>query len=241
MNSYQAVFQRYEKKYLINRRQYRRLLGELNGLITADEYGRHTISNIYFDTENFSLVQTSLAKPAYKEKLRLRAYGVPKADDNVFIEIKKKSCGIVYKRRVEMPFKQAHSFLVLGAHPPQMGQIHHEIEWFLKRYQPSGKAIIAYDRTAYYGNEDNALRITFDENIRWRDNYLDLTKGHFGSPLMPESQVLMEIKISGAMPLWLNHILTQLHIYPTSYSKYGACYANYILPKQMERGGSHCA
>lgn len=241
MSTNQTVFQRYEKKYLLNRRQYRRFLQMTNGLITADGYGQHTIGNIYFDTHDFALIRTSLSKPDYKEKLRLRSYGVPKPEDTVFLEIKKKVCGVVYKRRTEMTLQQAHDYLVFGKQPPQSGQIHQEIEWFLNRYELFAKVYLAYDRTAYFGNEDNELRITFDENIRWRQNALDLAKGAQGMALLPESQVLMEIKIPGAMPLWLSHILTQLHIYPVSFSKYGVCYQNHLTPKLQYKGGRYCA
>lgn len=241
MTQNQTVFQRYEKKYLLNRRQYRRLLQLLNGYITADHYGRHTIGNIYFDTDHFELIRNSLNKPDYKEKLRLRCYGTPTAEDTVFLEIKKKVCGIVYKRRSEMTLLEAYQYLANGKRPQNAGQILKETDWFLSRYPLSAKVFLAYDRTAYYCNIDEDLRITFDENIRWREDNLDLSRGSFGKMLLPESQVLMEIKIPGAMPLWLSQILTQLHIYPASFSKYGTCYEKFLMPRFKEKGGVHCA
>ncbi|MNW19369.1 VTC domain protein [compost metagenome] len=64
-----------------------------------DEYNKrhefYTITNIYYDTECNTLIRNSLSKPKYKEKLRLRAYGTPNADSNVYLEIKKKVVGLV--------------------------------------------------------------------------------------------------------------------------------------------------
>ena len=68
------------------------------------------------------------------------------------------------------------------------------------------------------------LRITFDRNIRWRRDRLTLDAGDDGKRLLPEDQILMEVKTLGACPLWLCRALSAQHIYPASFSKYGACY-----------------
>ena len=100
----QYVFRRVEIKYLLNTAQYLSLLETLRAHgYGLDEFGEHTISNIYYDTLDFSLIRRSLEKPLYKEKLRLRAYGTPGDDSPSFVEIKKKFRGVVYKRRVTLP------------------------------------------------------------------------------------------------------------------------------------------
>ena len=38
----------------------------------------------------------------------------------------------------------------------------------------------------------------------------------------------MEIKISGAVPMWFSEIISGLNIYPTSFSKYGTEYKRYV-------------
>ena len=98
MATYQDVFARYEKKYKLTLSQYAALRRWLQDRMEVDSYGLHTICNIYYDTPDFQLIRTSLEKPVYKEKLRLRSYGVPGGDTPVFVELKKKLDGVVYKR-----------------------------------------------------------------------------------------------------------------------------------------------
>lgn len=241
MAQYQDVFQRIEKKYLMSAQQHQALMRQLQGYMTKDKHGLHTICNLYFDTESYELIRHSIEKPLYKEKLRLRSYGVPKAGDNVFLELKKKLTGIVYKRRISLSLEEAQRYLMRHEQPGKQSQILHEIDWFLQRYQPVPKIYIAYDRMALFGNEDIALRITFDQNILFRESLLDLSKGNWGKPLLQPGKVLMEIKIPGAMPLWLSRILTGLELYPTSFSKYGNIYKYHLINQVFPKGGSFCA
>lgn len=237
----QEIFKRYEKKYMVARPQYEVLCRELEGRMVMDEFGRHTISNIYFDTEDYELIRTSIEKPAYKEKLRLRAYGEVKENSTVFLELKKKCGGIVYKRRISMELGEARRYLYQGIYPASDSQILREIDYAVKRYRLKAGACVAYDRRAYYGNEDNELRLTFDENIRCRASELDLAFGPHGTPILPPGTVLMEVKIPGAMPLWMSHIFSELSIYPISYSKYGTYYQEYLYPEKTTEGGKICA
>ena len=233
----QFVFKRYEKKYLLDPVQYAELKSRLEKYMDADEYGRYTICNIYFDTDDYELIRTSLEKPVYKEKLRLRSYGVPKDNDRIFAEVKKKLDGVVYKRRTAMTAEEAGDFLIRGIKPSSAdGQILSEIEWFLSRYQPEPKIFLAYDRVALFGKEDPALRITFDRNIRWRDTDLDLRFGDWGEMVLPPDKILMEIKIPGTVPVWLGHMLSEIGLFPTSFSKYGTCYIQNILGGNVRRG-----
>ena len=59
----------------------------------------------------YRLIRASLEKPAYKEKLRLRSYGVTEPGGEVFLELKKKYKGIVYKRRITLPEDAAGEFI----------------------------------------------------------------------------------------------------------------------------------
>ena len=169
MAIYQDVFKRYEKKYMMDRTQYEAIREALDERMEPDQFGRSTICNIYYDTDQFDLIRASLEKPAYKEKLRLRSYGVPDGDSTVFLELKKKYQGIVYKRRTQMTLREAQEYLEEGRRPREDSQILREIDYFLQYYTLYPKVMIAYDRVALYGKEDPALRVTFDEKIRWRD------------------------------------------------------------------------
>ncbi len=224
----QNSFERYEKKYFLTPEQYILLKDKIIENIKPDDYPQYTLCNIYYDTEDFRLIRKSLEKPIYKEKLRLRSYGVPENDTRVFVEIKKKFDGVVYKRRVMMPVSETRTFL--GQENFENGhQISNEIAYFQHLYKAKPKVFIAYDREAYRGMENPDLRITFDTNLRYRLRNLDLCAGDYGDPIVDTDKILMEIKIPGACPLWLSSILSELKIYPTSFSKYGECYKRHIL------------
>lgn len=229
----QEVFKRTEKKYLLTKRQMETIQAALAERMEADVYGKYSIYNIYFDTSDFRLIRTSIEKPVYKEKIRLRSYCIPSEEDKVFLELKKKSQGVVGKRRVTLTFEEAEKYLLFGVYPERADcQILHEIDFAIDRYQVVPAAYIAYDRVALSGLEDTNLRITFDENITCRKTDLQLGKERYGISLLEDDQVLMEIKIPGAMPVWLAKLLSELEIFPVSYSKYGTYYKRYLLPEQ---------
>ena len=242
MANVQSCFKRYEKKYRLTPAQQRMIIEGMREHMTADEHAAYTICNIYYDTADWSLIRTSLEKPVYKEKLRVRSYGTPTDGSKVFVELKKKYDGVVYKRRITAPAAGAEPFLA-GAGGDTYGQIGREIQWFQSFHRTQPRVFIAYDRLAFVGKEDPALRITFDTNLRWRDTDLDLRCGDYGAPIDDADMVLMEIKIPGVCPLWLSRLLSEAEAYPTSFSKYGTCYKNHILPALQEKykEGLHCA
>ena len=243
MTQNQGVFQRYEKKYLLNRQQLSGLKDCLCTKMTEEQYGLYSICNLYFDTEDYALIRASIEKPIYKEKIRLRSYGVPGPHDTVFLELKKKYKGIVYKRRISLTLQEAEQYLQSGELPEHAGQIFREIGWAMRFYHhPTPKVFIGYDRVAYFGNKDSNLRITFDRDIRWRGSQLDLAKGDWGSRILDPELTLMEIKIPGVMPLWLSDALSKLQIFTVSFSKYGTCYQQEIFKKSGKTmGGIICA
>ena len=230
-NQIQTCFERYEKKYRITAAQQQALLAGMQPYMTADAYGEYTICNIYYDTDDWRLIRASLEKPVYKEKLRVRSYGTPTPDGKVFVELKKKYDGVVYKRRITVRAGQVGPFLA-GRLPGQdFGQIGREIQWFQNFYHTQPKVYLAYDRQAFAGIEDPDLRITFDTGLRWRDTDVDLCRGDYGAPILPAGEILMEIKIPGACPLWLSRLLSAVGAFPSSFSKYGTCYKDHLIDR----------
>lgn len=245
-NNITTSFQRCEKKYFLTARQYPHLLAAIAPYVRPDVYGQYSIHNIYYDTPDFRLIRASIEKPVYKEKLRVRSYVVPGETDSVFVELKKKFDGVVYKRRTVMPEYLVEPFLCGLVPGGRYGQIGREIAWFQNTYRAVPKAYIGYKRTAFAGIADEELRITFDTDLRWRDRDLDLCKGEHGALLLlPEDQILMEIKLPGVCPLWLSRVLSENELFPTSFSKYGACYQKYLLPaweaKMKKTEAFYCA
>ncbi|MDL2234590.1 polyphosphate polymerase domain-containing protein [Christensenellaceae bacterium OttesenSCG-928-L17] len=228
----QYVFERFEKKYVLTASQYNRLLAALSPHMQGDCYGLHTISSIYFDTADYAVIRHSLDKPDFKQKLRLRSYGTPQSGDPVYLELKKKYNGVVFKRRIALPLREAQLYVNGGEIATGNNQIFREIDWYYHTVRPEAKVFLSYDRSAYFGKDDPELRMTFDQNIRWRDYHLDLGRGSYGQPLIGADQRLMEIKTSRALPYWLSVLLSELRIYPTSFSKYGTVYCTYLLPEK---------
>ncbi len=219
------VFERKEIKYIITKQQHDDLLRMLEGRMQPDQYGVTRICNIYFDTHTFRLIRESIEKPKYKEKLRIRTYGIPKGSDLAFIEIKKKLNGVVYKRREEVPYDEAFALLTERKHTEKHSHIIEEIEWFLDQYGALEPAmVLCYDRQAFFGAEDPLLRMTMDTRIDYRLDQLDLKLGDHGIPLIDDSVYILELKVNQAMPLWFSHALDELKIYPGSYTKYGNAY-----------------
>lgn len=233
----QTIFERLETKYVLTKRQYTALHDYLTCKMKPDQYGTYTVASLYYDTDRFDLIRASIEKPVYKEKLRLRSYGVCERGKPVFLELKKKYKGIVYKRRVALTLEEARIFLEHGLAPEKNIQILDEIRYFLTLYPVSEKAFICYDRTALLDADDDDLRVTFDSNIRFRQTELSLDKGNWGTGIFEKDQILMEIKTPTAIPLWLSHALSDLQIFPTTFSKYGFCYKQYLVNDVYAKAG----
>lgn len=233
--TYQTVFRRYELKYLITTSQKRLILSAIEPYMALDKYGQTNIRNIYFDTKNYRLIRQSIEKPIYKEKLRIRSYGKADLQSTVFVELKKKYRSIVYKRRISLPHQKALDWLNYSSNQITYNQIADEINYFLNFYGPLVPTVfISYKREAYYCKDCSDFRLTFDDDIRYRDNELSLRKDVWGLPLLDNDVILMELKCTTSIPLWMSLILTENHIYKTSFSKYGNIYEKMILPKWKE-------
>ena len=238
------VFNRHESKFLIDRSIYKEIENRLLQYMELDEYNKthelYTISNIYFDTKENHLIRNSLSKPKYKEKLRLRAYGVPTGDEKVYLEVKKKVCGVVNKRRTKLKLMEAYDFVATGKKPDikdyMNRQVLNEIEYILKIYDLEPKLYLAYDRKAFFCKENRDLRITFDSNVRTRRYDLKLENGDYGEKQLEKEKLIMEIKAENNMPLWLSNMLSENKVYRTSYSKYGKEYETLLLNDRRLKG-----
>ncbi|SDM54848.1 polyphosphate polymerase domain-containing protein [Acetanaerobacterium elongatum] len=228
-----ATFKRYELKFLLTKTQFCAMTAALPEYMNIDGYCEngswYGIHNLYYDTPNSDYIRESLSKPYYKEKLRLRCYNpTPSPEEKVFLEVKKKTGGIVYKRRAVMTLKEAYAFTGKGILPAVTDymntQVINELAYLLSCAPVAPAAYISYRRLAYFGKEDNELRVTFDKDITTRRNELNLESGSYGTPLLQKGRYLMEIKTEGNLPYWLAELLSELEIYKTSFSKYGAEY-----------------
>ncbi len=233
----QTVFRRYELKYMLDAAQKAAVLRALDGRMALDGYGRTTIRNLYFDTPDYRLIRASLEKPVYKEKLRMRSYRRVEDGEGVFVELKKKYKGVVYKRRLVMDEPRALGWLCGGPMPvgeEKSRQIETEIDYFRRFYAGLAPVcFLSYEREAFAPVEGAVLpegfRVTFDEAILGRRDGLTLSADPGGVPLLAPGMTLMEIKTSEGIPLWLVDVLSAEGIYKASFSKYGTYYQREIL------------
>ena len=236
----ESVFQRFEIKFLLHQQQRAALERAMAHRLVPDVHGESTICNIYYDTPDFRLIRNSIGKPIYKEKLRLRSYGCVTDSQSVFLELKKKYKGVVYKRRISLPESQATSVLNGTGHLEQFGQIGHELDYALHYYPDLRPAMyLCYDRCAFTCKDDPQLRLTFDHNILWRTENLRLTAPIGGTALLAPDQSLLEIKTASSIPLWLVALLEEQQLHKISFSKYGTAYqilhSNCDTPRKDDR------
>ena len=230
------VMKRYEFKYIINKEQTEYLVNALKGHMEVDQYGLTSIASLYYDTLNYRLIRTSIEKPEFKEKVRLRSYGLEKPGNPVFLELKRKAYGVVYKRRVVTTVQDVNKFFRGESNIFADGQIAKEIRYFRDYYGllvPS--CLIIYDRVAYF-EKDGDLRLTIDYNPRYRLDNLNLNTSMDGISLLPEGGAILEIKVQEAMPLWLTSILSQGKIYKGSFSKYGEAFKQQLIKSREVKG-----
>lgn len=219
-----VVMKRYELKYLLTPEQTAYFTKAIEGHMVMDHFGLTSIASLYYDTPDFRLIRTSIEKPPFKEKIRLRSYGLATMESPVFLELKRKAYGIVYKRRVQSTIPLVQKFFGGEGDICAGGQINREITNFRDYYQDLGPAcLVIYDRTAYY-EPGGDLRLTIDYRPRYRTEDLKLTCSMDGILLLDQGYTILEIKVQQAIPLWLTKILTDGKIYKTSFSKVGAAY-----------------
>ena len=230
-----TAMKRYEVKYILNNGQYEYLCEALKGHMEVDKYGLTSIASIYYDTPDYRLIRTSIEKPPFKEKIRLRSYGLAKENETVYLELKRKAYGLVYKRRVATTEDNVKRFFAYEGNITADGQIAREITTFRNYYKTLVPAIlIIYDRVAYY-QKDGDLRLTIDRNPRYRTSELNLSTSMDGKPLLPEGSAILEIKVQQSMPLWLTEILTKGKIYKSSFSKVGEAHKLQMKQFMQER------
>ena len=211
-------FLRNEKKYILSQEKYEKITEKLKDFILPDKYPFNQMMTVYYDNDDYRLIKRSIEKPLYKEKLRIRSYSPPLDNDKVFVELKKKFDGVVYKRRTEAIYKDVLNNIYDCKFDDK--QVEKEIKYLFSIYKDlKPKIFISCDRTYYIGKNNKNLRITFDDNLKYRlgDAYLNK---NINDKLLTDKKI-MEIKIDGAIPLWFSRILNETEIYPSSFSKVG--------------------
>ena len=232
------VFCRRELKYLLTDGQYRVIQEALRQRMEPDPHGLSTICNLYYDTPDYRLIRHSLDHPIYKEKLRLRSYGVANPDADIFLELKKKYKNVVYKRRVKVTEVEGIAFMNRTGMLRRDNQITREILYFRDFYETLRPQVyLCYDREAWYDPVDRGFRMTLDRNVRFRTTDLSLSSPFGGRAILQPGQILLEVKAEGAVPMWLVELLSKEQIHKQSFSKYGRAYEQMLRDKLVVQKG----
>ena len=227
------IFKRQELKFILTDEQVAAMNTLFNNHLQPDTYSDYLVQSIYFDTENWDIIRASIEKPIYKEKMRLRCYGIPGQNSTMFLELKKKYRGVVHKRRISFPVEELSRRTAREIAATSTSITGRELNKHFETYPVSEKVHISYRRKAY--SDGNDLRITCDTDLKFRTNELDYQNPNDGLDIISKTLTIMEIKTLGGMPMWLAQALSKLRIFPTSFSKYGVGYKKHIL--QLEDGG----
>lgn len=238
-----ATFKRYEKKYLISKEKLDQILPSLLEYMELDPFclngNEYRIYSIYYDTDNHDVIRQNSSKPVYKEKMRIRSYYDRKdPEDKIFMEIKKKSEGQGNKRRIKIKIKEIEPFVNEGivpeTHDYLSAQVAKELKYYLSKNKVHPALYVQYDRLALFGKEDKNFRMTFDRNVRTRRSDFVFGESDKDELLLPNGEYIMEIKILGAMPLWLTRLLSENNLFSHGFSKYGVKYKQDAAEHKLE-------
>lgn len=223
----QTIFSRNEKKYQITQHKAAQLVEAISNKMKPGKYGTYWVQNLFFDTDNWDIIHTSMEKPHYKEKMRLRCYGTPETTDRMFLEFKKKYDGVVYKRRFPIVPAELANYTINEILSRANTQIAKELVYHIQQKGVTEKFYISYNRQEFTGVHDEDLRLTIDSNISYRLDSLFFTQPQLDCSALDPNKFLLEIKMPLSIPLWLSHILSDLGIFASSFSKYAACFTDW--------------
>ncbi|MBR3675284.1 MAG: polyphosphate polymerase domain-containing protein [Bacilli bacterium] len=228
-------FCRIENKYIIPLEKLPLLIEAISDRVEFDKFakekGSYQVNSIYFDNVYGDIHHRNIAKPKFKEKLRLRSYGGDKPI--YFLEFKDKIFKDVYKRRIYLSKDEVDDFVNKGIFPPKNGDTKHdefidELAIFRNRYRGSiiPNTLMQYERVAYMNKPgEDYLRLTVDKNITYRREDFNINKLG-GKSLLKEGYGILEIKFIGAMPLFVAKALNDLDLHRQTFSKFGTSFLN---------------
>ncbi|WP_404406036.1 polyphosphate polymerase domain-containing protein [Jeotgalibacillus malaysiensis] len=223
------IFSRREQKYLITTQQYLSLVKKMSPYMRADKNGtdgKYTVTSLYFDSPDQQIYFETKNKLRFRQKLRLRVYDDATLNSTAFFEVKQKHNNVVNKRRMLIPLKEAYEYLNrrnpgdLSTYRTTNIQVFKEIDHFKRYYRLQPEMVVSYDRHAFHCTWDPDLRITFDLNLRCRNDDLKIENGPHGDLFVDRELVVMEVKVTHSVPLWLTKILQNLSCEQRSASKF---------------------
>ena len=227
-------FNRYELKYLLDVDFAEEVMKRLEAYMVpdshGDKYGNYVLSSLYYDSDDFHFYWEKVEGLRYRRKLRIRLYedGKKLTDTSkVYVEIKQRLDRVTQKRRIILPYKKALELcdqrIPLHFDNERDQMIGEEIHSMTHVYDLKPQCITSYHRRAFNGTEyDPGLRVTFDTNLRYRRNNLDLAAKQLGPFMLAPHRCVMEIKVNDRIPYWLTELAADQNFQLIRVSKYCA-------------------
>lgn len=221
------IFNRRELKYLIPFDTYQSLVRDMMPYMRYDKfgdgYGRYNIVSLYFDTPQQTIYYETRNKLNFRQKLRLRVYDQADLTSTSFLEVKQKFKNVVNKRRTLVTLQEAYDYIYQGkpiGESVSNPQIYKEIDHFKNLYDLRPEIVVSYDRQAFHGIYEDDLRVTYDYNLMCRNDDLHIENGPQGTHFVDENLVVLEVKVSTSVPLWLTELLSDYGLQKQGVSKF---------------------
>lgn len=234
------IFSRRELKFLLPFETYKALANDMMPYMRYDKFGdgfgRYNIVSLYFDTPQKTIYYETRNKLLFRQKLRLRVYDEADLNSTAFLEVKQKFKNVVNKRRTLVPLQSAYDYIYQNqsiADQVSNPQILKEIDHFKQLYNLHPEIVVSYDRQAFHGLYDPDLRVTYDYNLLCRNDDLHIENGPQGENFVDPNLVVMEVKITNSVPLWLTELLSDYGLQKQGVSKF--CTSLDV----MEQGDQH--
>jgi len=230
---------RIECKYLVSNKHLPALRNAVLPYMVLDKYSdrrsdkQYTVRSIYFDTRRLDYYHDKLAGIKRRKKLRIRGYNEEDKDSLIFLEIKRKNGPTITKARAPIFFRD-HVDVINEGNLEKFTDIlnsvnggYSDAQKFLYHLYTSNlipTIKIIYEREAFYYRFNNNLRLTFDKNLRSSlvvrpECLYEEENIRYGLP----SKSIMEVKVYGDIPVWLQKIIGTFQLRQEAISKYTIC------------------
>ena len=224
-------FNRFELKYLVTLQQAECFKSALRAYMLPDEHGnnngRYALASLYFDSPDLRCYWEKEYGLRFRRKLRLRHYESGETiteETPIFVEIKQRVDRVTQKRRAVLPYREALRLCndrQIPEHAPKDKNVIEEIYVYLWQYNLRPVSIVRYNRQAFVGSTyDLGLRVTFDTALAFQAHPLHLHEVPQNLPMLPASQVVMEIKVNERIPGWLTDLISGHNLRVERVSKY---------------------
>lgn len=216
---------RFEIKYLVPHDAAERTIDALQPYTVPDDHAinewGYPVYSVYWDSPQLSLFWEKIEGLKVRRKLRFRRYA---GQADVFVEIKQRVDRTLQKRRTRISEAEVRNWFGDAPGEPKLAPADPVVSEALvlrHRFRLGPRMAISYTRRALYGLYDADLRITFDRRVQYRATDFDIARQFdAGEYVIDPRLVIMEIKFSERVPLWLCKLVSREGFQMIRLSKY---------------------